>query len=209
MARRINLVPHSERARTRTNVGMLGIVAAAIVVLFAVGLGYYLLNNTLGERQDELSRVEDEARALQQQVSALNKYGALANDRERAEETVQAIYSGRTLVSDILDSLSLVMPENAWLDSLTVSAPDLAGAEVVGSGSLSLSGSTYSFEDVAQVLVRLQLIPALTQIDLQSAAGSDQGATGQGIKTFSVEAAINPPTGEALLPVSQVEVEGL
>lgn len=204
MARRINLVPADARARTTTNVAMLGFVAAAIIVLFGVGLGYYMFKSGLDDREQELDQLRRDTQALQSQLAALGKYDALAGDRAAVESTVQTIYAGRTLVSDFLISLSLVVPENAWLDSIEVSTAD-PGVDA-GSGTVSLSGNTYSFEDVAQVLVRLQLIPDLTDVHLQGA--QDAGAQGS-VKGFSVQASLKPPTEEALLPVSQVEVEGL
>jgi len=183
---------------------MLGLVAAAIVVLFGIGLGYYLLSNSLSEREDELGGLRTETQALQAQVAALKKYDALASERKSAETTVEDIYASRTLVSDFLNSLSLVVPENVWLDQLNVQTaePNTEGAV----GTVALAGSTYSFEDVAQLLVRLRLIPTLRDIDLQSATGA---ASGSDIKTFSVEAGLAPPAEGAALPVSQVEVEGL
>ena len=214
MARRINLVPQSERSRTTTNVGMLGLVAAVIIVVFAVGLGYYLLKNSLNDRKDELQYLKEQTQTLQTQVAALKKYDSLASDRDQAESTVQEIYAGRTLVSDILDSLSLVTPENVWLQSLEMTTldpgVDTTETNFSGDNSVTMNGSTYSFEDVAQFLVRLQLVPGLTGVKLQSAADTAQGeqASGQ-VKEFSVDAVVNPPSEEVVLPVSQVEVEGL
>jgi type IV pilus assembly protein PilM len=214
MARRINLVPTAERARTATNLGMLGVVALAIVVVGAVGLGYYVFKNNLNDRKAELVVLQQDTQVLQAQVAALSKYDSLASELQRVETTVQEIYAGRTLVSDILDSLSLVLPENVWLQSLSLTTADpglaLTGEGAAGDNSISLSGKTYTFEDVAELLVRLQLIPAFANIDLQSATGSsgaEQGAVD--VKSFSLGARVKPPSGEALLPVSQVEVEGL
>jgi hypothetical protein len=85
------------------------------------------------------------------------------------------------------------------------------GTIVATDNTLSLEGNTYSFEDVAQVLVRLQLIPALSQIDLNS-AGEPVGAVDdtQSVKGFSIGALVNNTQPEdAPLPMSQVEVEGL
>ena len=76
---------------------MLGFVAAAIVVLFGIGLGYYLFRSSLDERRDELESIRQETQALQAQVAALKKYDVLASDRKAAEATVEEIYAGRTL----------------------------------------------------------------------------------------------------------------
>lgn len=207
MARRINLVPQSERARTTTNYGMLGFVAAVIVVVFALGLGYYLFSNTLSDREEDLRQLKQETQRLQAQVNALAKYGDLDTERKRVEEVVKAAYAGRTLVSELLDKLSLVVPENVWLDSMEISTAD-PGAE--GLGSFAISGSTYTFEDVAQLLVRLQLVNALADISLGSAGRSGGSDSAEDVKGFSIGASVkNTQPEDVPLPMSQVEVEGL
>ncbi|MBN1321808.1 MAG: PilN domain-containing protein [Thermoleophilia bacterium] len=215
MARRINLVPPSERARTTTNVGMLGLIAGVLIVLFGLGLGYYLLSNSLDDRKKELEDVKSETQQVVAQVTSLRQYEDLAADREATEELVRGVYANRTLVADLLDAISLVVPENVWFDSLglTTADPgptvDQAGRVTTGSGgnSMSLDGSTYSFEDVAQLLVRLQLISTLSEIDLGSASSASEDAT---VKSFSIEAVVEKPQDtDVPLPLSQVEVEGL
>ncbi len=79
-------------------------------------------------------------------------------------------------------------------------------SEGVEQGSLSVDGMTYEFEDVAQFLVRLQLIEAISDIQLGSATTEGEGST---IKRFSIDAVVdNTQDQETPLPMSQVEVEG-
>jgi Tfp pilus assembly protein PilN len=218
--RRINLVPRGERARTTTNVGMLAVVAGAIVVLFALGLGYYLFSNSLNERKSRLEELQTERTALQAQLNALQAYERLAGQRQDTEAVVQGVYAGRTLIAEVLDDLSLVVPENVWFVNLRLTASDplaagaaasIPGAVAVSDNTFSLEGNTYSFQDVAQLLVRLQLVPALSGIDLVS-AGEPVGAVDEtkGVKGFSIGALVNnTQPKDAPLPMSQVEVEGL
>lgn len=213
MARRINLVPPSERARTSTNVGMLVAIACAIIVFFALGFVYYLWSGALDDRERELADVQQQRQLVESQAATLKQYEELALDRQQTEQTVQQVYAGRTPVADILDSISLVVPESVWFQSLDVTTSDPAaslgtsGAPTKSDSSMAVEGSTYSFEDVAQLLVRLKLISALSSVDLESAS-SEQGS--EGIKTFSIQADVrNTQDPETPLPVSQVEVEGL
>jgi len=198
---------------------MLAVVTGAIVVLFALGLGYYLFSNSLNDRKSELEVLQSERAVLEAKVMALQAYERLAVDRAAAETVVQGIYAGRTVVADILDDLSLVVPENVWFVSLNLTASDpmLAGAAAAAASDavassdnkMSLEGNTYSFEDVAQLLVRLQLIPALADIDLAS-AGEPIGAVDEtkGVKGFSLAASVhNTQLPDAPLPMSQVELE--
>jgi hypothetical protein len=116
-----------------------------------------------------------------------------------------------------LGDISLVIPENVWIISMNLGAADPlaagapAGAEVASNGTLTLEGDTYSFEDVAIFLKRMELIQALSGIDLLS-AGEPIGSVDEtkDVKGFSIAAFVNnTQDDEAVLPLSQVEVEGL
>jgi Tfp pilus assembly protein PilN len=220
MVRRINLVPQSARQRTVTNVGLLVLLAVSIVVVFALGFGYYLLNSNLSDRESELADVQQQTALLQGQLTALQQYEQLQSERASTEAVVQGVYASRTLVSGILDAVSRVVPENAWFQGLALTASDPAASSTGKSqtasptaqrdNKLAVEGRTYSFEDVAQVLVRLQLVPALSEVNLVS-AGQSTGATdpAKNVKAFSIGAAvINTQPADTPLPMSQVEVDG-
>jgi Tfp pilus assembly protein PilN len=218
VVRRINLLPQSERARTSTDLGLLALVALIIVAVFGMGLGYYLLHNNLGDRKQELADVQQQAASTESQVAALKQYDRLQSQRASVENVVQSIYANRTLVSNVLDAISLVVPESAWFESLQLSTSDPPATATGGNtpaaasktdNALSIEGNTYSMEEVAQVLVRLQLVPGLTGVSLQS-AGTARGTVDQSreVRGFSIEASVdNTQSDETPLPVSQVEVE--
>jgi Tfp pilus assembly protein PilN len=212
MARRINLIPRTERPRTKTDFGLLAMVGLFIVVIFGLGFGYYTFSNVLDERKQELADLEFQTAKLEQQVQALRAYELLATQREGVQSVVQSIYASRTLLSDVLDAVSLVVPDNAWFQSLELSAVD-PGAEVdpagaSNDGSISISGKTYSFEDISRLVVRLQLIPALSNVQLTQAneeKGSEE--TGQlDVKSFSIGAGVVNSEAGGALPLTDVEV---
>ena len=166
MGRRINLVPQSERSRTTTDVGMLAMLAVFVLVIFAIGLGYYVLNGRLDTKQQELADVQQQVSQLQSQVAALDQFAKLSNQVNAAETTIQKIYAGRTLVATLLTDISQVVPEDAWFESLTLQTADPASTTAAGSAAsagqntMAVEGNTYSFEGVAQIMVRLQFDPA-------------------------------------------------
>lgn len=220
MPRRINLVPQSERVRTTTDFGLLALLVVTIVVIFGLGLGYYLLDNQLGDREQELAQVRQQVAQLESQVAALRQYEVLQAQCNSAEATIQSIYAGRTLVSEVLDAVSLVVPESVWFQNLSLTAADPVSSSVASSaaglsaggqetGDFSVEARTYSFEDIAETLIRLQIIPALPGVKLTSAGQSDTG-TGSTVKTkeFSLQGnLVNTQSPDTKLPVSQVEVE--
>ena len=214
MARRINLIPRSERPRTRTDWGLLAMVGLFIIVIFALGFGYYLFSNVLDGRKQELTDLQMQTAALEQQVEALQQYERLAAQRVDVQAVVQGIYSNRTLLSDVLDAVSLVVPENAWFQNLQltaadpVPASDTADASAGSQGNITIQGETYSFEDVSRLIVRLQLVPSIKGVELTS-ANQVREATESGVevKGFSIGASILDKGPASALPLTEVEVQ--
>lgn len=212
MVRRINLVPAGARARTKTDVGGLVLIIVGVVVLAGIAFSYYSFNNQLSSKQDELAQLQGQNAQIVAQLASLAEFDALAQKRAETEKLVQALYAGRTLVSQVLGDISLVLPDNAWFTSLSVDAPfspiggDPAAAGAAASaGSVDLQGNTYSFEDVATFLVRMELVPGLVDINLSS-AGDETNKTA---KPFTVGAGLvhtQDPTTP--LPLTQVQVAG-
>lgn len=213
MARRINLIPRSERPRTATDVGLLAMVGLIIVVLFAIGFGYYVFSGILEDREQELADLRQQTAALQEQVEALEQYERLQVQRQDFQAAVEGIYASRTLVAEVLDAVSLVIPENVWFQSLSLATADPSLVpEASGRATrnpLAIEGQTYTFEDVARMAVRLQLIPSLEDVKLSSAiqAREAEGATPE-IKGFSLGASVvNVHADDATLPLTDVEVD--
>ena len=211
MARRINLIPRTERPRTKTDWGLLATVGLFIVVLFGLGFGYYMFSNMLDDRKQELADLEFQTAKLEQQVAALRAYEVLATQRENVQGVVQSIYASRTLLSDVLDAVSLVVPDNSWFQTLELTALDpgaVADATKTNDGMISISGKTYSFEDLSRLVVRLQLIPALSGVQLTQ-ANEEPGSVDAGtvdVKSFSIGAAVVNVEPGGSLPLTDVEV---
>jgi type IV pilus assembly protein PilN len=211
--RRINLVPPSERQRTATDVGMLGLIGLAVVVIFGLGMGYYLLSGQLDQKKQDLEGLQQQVAQLKLQVAALESYEQLASERSEMEKSVQQIYARRTLVADVLDDISQVVPETAWFTNLEITTSDIlegtkkSATSTNKDGSLSIDGNTYSFEEVAEIMVRLELIPALSDVMLIQAGTADKGAFSKDVKAYSIQAAVsNKQPEDVALPLSQGEV---
>ncbi len=76
--------------------------------------------------------------------------------------------TGRIAWDRILREVSLVLPQDVWLSSLTMSAP-VPGSTELGT-NFQISGSAYSHEGVARLLSRIALIPDLTNVLLVNSA---------------------------------------
>jgi Tfp pilus assembly protein PilN len=216
MTRRINLVPPSERTRTTTDVGLLLMLALGIVVVFGLAFSYYLLDSHLADKEQELADLEQQVALVEAQVAALHQYEVIKVQKDEVEALVEGIYSARTTVSGILDDISLVVPNTIWFQNLGLTVADpvvvangapagpVAGEEAT---SLVVEGTTYTFEDVAQLLVRFQLVPSLTQVELVAANGESGSDTGQGLKSFALQGSVIDTSTDEELPVSQIQVD--
>jgi len=213
--RRINLVPPAERTRTTTDVGLLLMLVLAIVVVFGLGFGYYLLDNQRADRQQRLSDLQEQVAQVQKRVAALRQYEVVKAQKDEVETLVTGIYGARTTMSDILSDISLVVPETIWFQNLNLTAADpvlQAGGGAARSASdpttIGIQATTYTFEDVAQLLIRLQLVPSLKNVELVSARDDAQGTTETAaLKTFSMQGSIVDTSLEEGLPVSEIQVE--
>jgi Tfp pilus assembly protein PilN len=219
--KRINLLPKTERVRTTTNVAALALMAGGLVVVFALGLSYYLFTSDRNSLQDELSGLEEKRAGLEAQVAALDEYKQLAAQVSTTEGIVRGVYAGRTLIAQVLSDFSRAIPENVWLLAMTLGAGDPqtvptgteggTGQLLSGLGSLAIQGNTYSFPDVGLLMVRLKLVSSLQGITLNS-AGEPLGEvdTAKNIRGFQMSGSIiNTQPTDTPLPMSKVEVEGL
>lgn len=221
MVRRINLVPAEQRRRTQTDMGLMLLIVAAIVVAGGIALSYFFYSGELSDREAELADLQAQNQQLEAQLVSLSQYQALDQRRAALEDVVTQVYVGRTLVSEVLGDLSLVVPENVWLGNLNLTAADPPPAlspetqaqgtvpQTETQGNLALVGNTYSFEDVARLLVRVEQIPAVSAVALGS-AGAPTGSVDptKEVRGFNLQATIrNVQSPDTQLPVSRVEVE--
>jgi Tfp pilus assembly protein PilN len=163
MVRRMNLVPAGERRRTQTDLGVLGMVVAGIMAVGVMGLLYFTASGQLSEKQTQLAEIQMQNTQLQAQAASLAAYGSLAEQKKQAEAVAQQVYQQRTLVSEVLGDVSLVVPDNVWFSKMTVTAPAIAAPSGTGAaaapaaaaaaaaqgavGKLSIAATTYSFDD--------------------------------------------------------------
>ena len=124
MVRRINLVPPGERRRTQSDVGLLILLAVVVAILAGVGYAWFHYRTSLADKETELAQVQTEIRDVQQQLDALAQFEALQTSKNQTEALVQQIYAGRTLLSEILGDISLVIPKEAWVQTMSLSASD-------------------------------------------------------------------------------------
>jgi Tfp pilus assembly protein PilN len=148
----------------------------------------------------------------------LSPYGALQDQRTAMTDAAKGIYASSVPFSILLQELSLVIPENVRLQSLTATVPatmlpGTAAVEVAPapgtSTDVTITGQTEDHRDVAEFMTRLGLIPQLMGITLTSStdtASTTEGASTATYTTFTVTAQLRPYAQKPPTTTLQTEV---
>jgi Tfp pilus assembly protein PilN len=121
-------------------------------------------------------------------------------------ETAKGIYQSSVPFSVLLQELSLVIPENVRLQTLTATVPvsmqpsGAAAETATGAAAptdVTFTGQTEKHRDVAEFMTRLGLIPQLMDITLTTSSDVSSAATATtttSFKQFTVTARLRPYT---------------
>ena len=191
--RAVNLLPDSRgrrgvgRDRLRTSKAIAVTAGAALILVAALsGVAFTKARSDVSARQDTLKGLQGELAAAQAKAAVS---AAVAGQTEAHFAAVSTAASGRTAWDGLLDQLSRVVPRGAWLESLqATSAVDPAAARHVdldrqrtapatsaAPTGFVVTGYARSQATVARALERLVLMPALSDVTLQSTQRTDVG----------------------------------
>jgi len=199
--RAVNLLPKdAERARRTTPDPALLIGVAGLAIVLAALFSMYL---SASSKVQDRKNTRADAALEYKQLTAHNppptvlpvqeKLSLLEGDRISA---VSSALSFRVPWSNILGQIALIMPSGVKLTTLTATTPVSANTQVLTAGAastanLAISGWTYSQESAFLLWTRLKILPALTNVVLNSTSRN----TGASPVTFnfSISAQIQAP----------------
>jgi Tfp pilus assembly protein PilN len=230
--RPVNLIPPEERPGGRRALRsgplayiVVGALAAAVIALTAL----VVTEHTVSDRKAEVARLEGEKQSVEAQAQALAPYTQFAAVRAQRLETVAGLANSRFDWKRVLEELSLLLPTDIQLTSLTgtaspeVSVPGAGGitmrGEIAGP-ALELIGCGSSQAAVAGFVESLKDIDGVTRVGVQgSQASSEEGnatsSTGCGgsesaqfqmVAAFDAAPVVASESGEGVVaPVAPVE----
>ena len=184
--RAVNLLPdprtdkrHADRPSRLQSTKAIAAAAGAVLVLVAAvsGVAFTKARSDVSDRQSTLNGLQAELAGVQAKAAV----SATAADQTQAHlAAVSTAASGRIAWDGLLDQLSRVMPRGAWLESLqgTNAAPAVAAPTSTSTPSTPAAGAAptgfvvtgyaRSQATVARALDRLVLMPALSDVSLQT-----------------------------------------
>jgi Tfp pilus assembly protein PilN len=196
--RAVNLLPdprtdkrHDDGRDRLRSTKMIAVAAGAVLIALAVILGaaFAKAHSDVSDRQAKLEGVQSQVAAAQVSAAAS---AAAAGRADAHLAAVSTAASQRLAWDGLLDQLSRVMPRGAWLESLqgtvasstststpstssstTTTTPSTAGTAPTG---FVVTGYGRTQSTVARALEQLVLMPALSDVTLQSTERTDIGA---------------------------------
>jgi Tfp pilus assembly protein PilN len=223
--RPVNLIPAEERpgGRKPLRAGPLayifiGALAAAVIAITAL----VVTNDKVSDRKAEVAALESEKASVEAKATALASYSQFASVREQRLATITELADSRFDWERVLAELSLVLPADVQLTSLTGTvAPGVPVSGGTGIGlrtqisgpALEMVGCASSQAAVAGFVEALKGIDGVTRIGLPSSTVSGEGASAETAATCagSTEAAqFQLVAGFDAAPVPAVETgEGI
>jgi Tfp pilus assembly protein PilN len=203
--RAINLLPKDDARRggpqKRQWIVLVPVVLA--VLLTAVFSAMFLsASGKVKDKQAQLTQLQDELRAIPTpDAGKVATQTALAADKQARVTALSAALSRRVAWDRVFRELSLVLPNDVWLATISAKAPVPSSTAVapapagstVAATEFTIDGYTYSHPAVARLLTRLAVIPDLVNVQLQSATLTKLG-TAQAVH-FTIAADVRSPGG--------------
>ena len=129
---------------------------------------------------------------------------SILNQREQRSLALAAAIGKRVSWDRILRRTALVLPDDVWLTNVTGTMPleptaatvtpsTTSSALPAAATAFTLQGSTYSQASVARLLARLQVVPDLKNVQLQSSIATVIGS--QRIINFAIVSDIRKGRG--------------
>jgi Tfp pilus assembly protein PilN len=189
--RAVNLLPREEPRSSfkKTNIPVLVGVVAAVLVTTVLCAGFLLENAKVANNRNDLDAARAELALVPppapQQSSA---DAALAGVEAQRASTLQTALGGRVAWDRVLREISLVLPTDVWLNTMTLASPVYRNGQ---GGGFELRGNAYSHEGVARLLSRLSLVPDLKNVALEHSNQTTPGKHGP--VEFAIAADVRDP----------------
>jgi Tfp pilus assembly protein PilN len=189
MMLRINLLPPEALERRRSEkwyryifFGFFALLALALLV----AAWLWLMAQT---KQDTLQGLREQSQRYQAQAEAFSVFEKKQTDLVEREKVAGIALAGRVNMGRLADDVSLILPEEIWIEQLSVHQDN--GLSMDGFTPLTSSrSSNVGYKSVAKSLVRLDSLDDLEEVWLNAASSGEFGE-------WQVESSSEVPTTSA------------
>lgn len=195
---RINLLPREVLERRRYEKWYPLTVLVFVVVLVFILLVYAALLLSGAQKTANLQLLQEQSQKTQAQAQAFGVFEQKEQELATRQATGVAALKGRINMGRLAEEVSLVLPDEVWVQSLGVD--EETGLTITGNTPWS-PGHTMdiSYKSVAKTLVRLNELSDLSDVWLTSASDAQfsgfvpSGGESASTVLFSIEGKVSPP----------------
>ena len=194
--RAVNLLATDE-GRARRQPGAVSLTAVlGAVLLTALLCGWFLMASSgVSDKQSELDGRKAELAAIPTPEQPDTSQATLVAEKDARLGILGQALAKRIAWDRVLREVSLVVPDDVWLETMNTGGPDPAAAAPAPGqapastgGTFAITGYTYSHDGVARLLARLSVIPHLQDVKLGTSAVDPQA--GRPVVKFNITAAL-------------------
>jgi Tfp pilus assembly protein PilN len=219
--RAVNLIPTDQQRGAGGAAGKSGggayILLGALALIVVLAASYVVAGKSVDDEKTKLADISQQATAAEAKSVSLTSYTKFASIRAKRVETVSQLASSRVDWAHALREVSRVLPENAWLTSLT--ATTSPSVNVGGAGgtlrtaldlpAIQLQGCTTSQASVAKLIARLRLIDGVQRVSLEDSTKGQEPTAPAGAAVTDAGAGASGGDcrgGHAKFPIFNVDV---
>jgi Tfp pilus assembly protein PilN len=190
--RAVNLLPGdaNEGRKVPTLPVLVGCGGTVLVTLF-LAFTFLSATKTVGARKQTLSDAQATLAAIPAPAAPPAIVAQLPQQKADRVTALASVLGQRIAFDRILREVSQIVPSDVWLQTLTASVPKAALPGVLPGDSFNLVGYTYSQDGVARFLARLEVVPDLADVALDSAAKTT--LSGHSVVQFTIAAKVRVP----------------
>jgi Tfp pilus assembly protein PilN len=190
--RAVDLIPgDASRAGGRSGGG--AYVVLVVLAALVAGVAYHVLtSNAIADRRAQLTRLQVQTRAAQQQADATKPYRDFAAMASARVATIRELGAARFDWHRALSQLARVMPGDVWLSSLLGTVAPGVSVDGGSSGATSalrsalpgpaieMTGCTTGHDSVVRLISRLRLIDGVQRVALADSSKTNVAGGGEG-----------------------------
>lgn len=198
---KVNLLPKEvlERRRYEGLYRWVFIAAGGLILILLLGWVWLLL--VVSGKEGRLQTVQESVQQAQQLASDLSIFQNKEQELQTREAVAQTALAGRINVGQAAEDVSLVLPDEVWLDLFTISQQDgiLITAQTPRTAGES---NDVAYKSVAKTLVRLNELPELYDVWLTSATNSQWSLFAQPSGSSGAASPVNVVTFQATTKIA-------
>jgi Tfp pilus assembly protein PilN len=213
----VNLLPKQAvlaPGRSLKPLAVVGAAAVPVIAIVLVVIGYSSASSSVAAEKTSFAALQTQIAALGGATAAAQpktatatataaQWNALIAERTARRTELDAVLSQELPWDSMLRNVARILPTDVWLTALNIQSPVTFGAAAMTSAApgvaatnVTLTGDGESEKSIALLLVRLRLLPILSNISLGPTTSTTIGA--KSVVQFTVTASIQVPAGTVL-----------